>query len=53
MEWQVILALMLAVPIIVLPVAFIWFLDIGGIYGAVKAALKKRASREVTEIGGH
>ena len=36
MEWQVILALALAIPIILFPVAFIWYLNIGGVYAAIK-----------------
>jgi len=36
MEWQVILALMIAIPIILFPAAFIWYLNIGGIYAAIK-----------------
>ena len=46
MEWQVIVALVLAVPIILLPVAFVWYLNIGGIYTAVKEARERRAVRE-------
>lgn len=36
MEWQVILVLALVIPIILFPAAFIWYLNIGGIYAAVK-----------------
>jgi len=36
MEWQVILALVLVIPIILFPAAFIWYLNIGGIYAAIK-----------------
>lgn len=46
MEWAFIVALVLAVPIILFPVAFVWYLNIGGIYGAVKEARKRRAARE-------
>ena len=46
MEWGFIVALVLAVPIILFPVAFVWYLNIGGIYGAVKEARKRRAARE-------
>ena len=31
MEWQAILALVVAVPVILFPVAFVWYLTIGGI----------------------
>ena len=41
MEWQVLVALIIAIPVILFPVAFVWYLNVGGVY----AALKKR-SRE-------
>ena len=46
MEWQIIVALVVAIPIVLFPVAFIWFLNIGGIYAAIKEARAKRAVRE-------
>ena len=46
MEWQVILALVVAIPIIMLPAAFVWYLNIGGICIAVKEALERRAIRQ-------
>ena len=46
MEWQVVLALVVAIPIIILPAAFVWYLNIGGIYAAFKEALERRAIRE-------
>ena len=36
MEWQVILALVIAVTIILFPAVFIWYLNIGGIYAAIR-----------------
>ncbi len=49
MEWQFIVALVIAIPIILFPAAFIWYLNIGGIYIAIKEALAKRAAREKHE----
>ena len=46
MEWQMILALVLAIPIILFPAAFVWYLNIGGIYAAIKEARERRAVRE-------
>ena len=45
MEWQIIVALALAIPIILLPVVFIWFLNIGGVYAVMKRAQARRATR--------
>lgn len=36
MAWQAVLALVIAIPIILFPVLFIWFLNVGGIYAAIK-----------------
>ena len=44
MEWEFIVALVVAIPIILFPAAFIWFLNVGGIYAAVKEALARRAA---------
>ena len=46
MEWQIILALVIAIPIILFPVALIWYINIGGIYIAIKEARAKRAARK-------
>ena len=46
MEWQVVLALVLVVPIILVPVAFVWYLTVGGAYVAMKEAREKKAARE-------
>lgn len=46
MEWQFILALVIAVPIILFPAAFVWFLNVGGIYAAMKEARAKRVAHE-------
>jgi hypothetical protein len=46
MEWQFIVALVIAIPIILFPAAFIWYLNIGGIYAAIKEARARRAAQE-------
>ena len=45
MAWQFIVVLALAIPIILFPAAFLWYMNAGGIYGAYKEARKRRASR--------
>jgi len=42
MEWQVIVALVIAIPIILVPVVFVWYLNMGGIYHAFQAARQRR-----------
>lgn len=44
MEWQIVVALVVAIPIILLPVAFIWYLNIGGIYALIKEARARRVA---------
>jgi len=46
MQWEFIVALVLAIPIILFPAAFIWYLNVGGIYHAIQEARKRRAARE-------
>jgi hypothetical protein len=37
MSWQVIVALVVAVPVILLPVVLVWFLNLRGVLGIFKA----------------
>ncbi len=46
MEWQFIVALAVAIPVILFPAAFIWYMNIGGLSQAVKEARQRRAARE-------
>ena len=46
MQWELVVALVIAIPIILFPAAFIWYLNIGGIYAAVKEARARRVARE-------
>ncbi len=46
MEWQFIVALVVAIPVILFPAAFIWYLNVGGLYAAFKQARERRAARE-------
>jgi hypothetical protein len=42
MEWQMIVALVVAVPVILFPAAFVWYLNLGGLL----AVWKERRARE-------
>ncbi len=46
MEWEFIVALAVAIPIVLLPVAFVWYLNLGGIYAAFREARRKRSAKE-------
>jgi len=47
MQWEFVVALVIAIPIILFPAAFVWYLNVGGIYHAIQEARQKRqAARE-------
>jgi len=46
MQWEFIVALVIAIPIILFPAAFVWYLNIGGIYAAIKEARARRVARQ-------
>ena len=46
MDWEIIVALVVVIPVILIPVVFVWFLNIGGIYHAFQAA---RQGRKATQ----
>jgi len=48
MEAQVIIALVIAVPVVLLPVGFVWYLTAGGAFAAARAARARRATRATT-----
>jgi len=46
MQWEFIVALVIAIPIILFPAAFVWYFNIGGIYAAIKGVRKRQAEHE-------
>ncbi len=51
MQIGIIVALVIAIPVILFPAAFIWYLNIGGVVQAVreaKAAKAKKAAAKTT-----
>ena len=47
MEWQVILALVLGIPIILFPAVYVWYLNIGGIVAAVRKEKAEVVQKQV------
>ena len=45
MEWYLILVLILGIPLILFPAAYVWYLNIGGIYQAVKEIRARKPVR--------
>jgi hypothetical protein len=48
MEWQVIAALAVAIPLILFPAAFVWYLNIGGVLQTVKEARARKVTEKAT-----
>ena len=46
MEWQLVIVLVIAIPVILFPAAFVWYLNIGGIYVLIKEARARRAAKK-------
>ncbi len=46
MQWQLVVALVVGIPIILFPVAYVWYLNISGMYAAIREARERRAVRE-------
>ncbi len=49
MEWEFVIALVVMVPLILLPVAFVWYLNLGGILAAVRRARAAEKARPAAE----
>jgi hypothetical protein len=48
MEWTVIVALVIAIPIILFPVAYVGYLTIGGTLAAIRG--EKKATEKVKKV---
>ena len=45
MAWQLILALVLGIPIVILPVVLIWYINISGLYLVMREARQRQKRR--------
>ena len=56
MQWELVVALVIAIPVILFPAAYIWYINLGGIYAAIKEArqkkltMKSKAHKVITEV---
>ena len=46
MQWEFVVAIAVAIPVILFPAAFVWYLNIGGIFQSARGAQKTKAARE-------
>jgi hypothetical protein len=49
MEWYIVLLIVLAIPVILFPAAFVWYLNASGIYTVVRETMRRRAVRRRRE----
>ena len=45
MQWEIVVALVVAIPVILFPAAFVWYLNLGGIVQSVKEARKAKEAK--------
>ncbi len=48
MEWTFVVALVVAIPIVLLPPALVWYMNIGGLSAVLREARARRAARRQT-----
>ena len=46
MQWELVVILVIAIPVILFPAAYVWYINIGGLVLLVKEAREKRATRK-------
>ncbi|MFC1909287.1 hypothetical protein ACFLXD_05485 [Chloroflexota bacterium] len=50
MQWELVVALVIAIPIILFPAAYVWYLNIGGIVAVIEKRKKSAAARWLFEF---
>ena len=46
MQWELTVALIIAIPAILVPAAFVWYLNLGGLVQAVRQAQQAKAAHK-------
>ncbi len=49
MHWQLIVALIIVIPVILFPAAFVWYLNLGGLVQAVREARQAKVAHKKEE----
>lgn len=49
MQWQSIVALVVAIPVLLIPVALVWYINAGGIYVSLKEARARKAAEKASK----
>ena len=45
MQWELIVALVVAIPIIIFPVALVWYINVSGLYQVMREARQRQKAR--------
>ena len=54
MTWEFVVALIVAVPLITFPAVFVWYMNAGGLYRAIKGRMGTRGVKQhVSPQAGH
>lgn len=52
MQWELIIALIIAIPAILFPAAYVWYINFGGLAALLKEAREKRVVRKAKQGPG-
>jgi len=52
MQWEFIVALVIAIPIILFPAVFVWYLNLGWVFSHAKEAARKKKVAAEKEVRG-
>jgi hypothetical protein len=50
MQWQFIVALIVAIPVILFPAAFVWYLNLGGLMKVLQERRARAAKKEAVKV---
>jgi hypothetical protein len=50
MEWQFIVALIIAIPVILFPAAFVWYLNLGGLVKMFQERRARATKKETVKV---
>ncbi len=50
MNIELVIVLAIAIPVILFPAAFVWYLNIGGVITAAREAAKARATKKAEKV---
>lgn len=45
MEWQIVVAIVLGIPLVLVPVTLVWYLNVSGLYQVLRATRERQKRR--------